>query len=183
MGQRMDLLGYGSSFLTTNLGSMFFLLLLTAIGFFLVLLLWPMKTIPSIRAVRSKLEQKLKWNFTIRLFLEGFMEITFSSYITLMFVQRGSFGGGFNFWVAIFLFSIVALLPFFVIVFYLINFKRMSDQSDTDFDDKFGSVYEGLRGDSKMSLFHPFWLCARRILLVALVFFLPYHSAIQLTLF
>ena len=179
----MDLLGYGSSYLTTNLGSMFFLLILTAIGFLLILLLAPMKKIASIRSVRRKLDQKLKWNFTIRLFLEGFMEITFSSYITLIYVQKGSFGGELNFWVGVFLFSVVILLPIFVIVFYLINFERMSDQSDTDFDDKFGSVYEGLRGDSKMSLFQPFWLCARRILLVALVFFFPRHSAIQLTLF
>ena len=128
------------------------------------------------------MEDKLKWNFTIRLILQGYIEITFSAAITFMFVQTNTFGGKFNFALAIFFLIVVIVLPIFVIVFYIKNFERMSSKEDTEFDAKFGSVYDGLKPYQKMSLFHPFWMCFRRIYLVILVFYLYWNTTIQLSL-
>ena len=45
----MDLLGYESSFLTINLGSMFFLISLTVMGLLFVVILTPMNKIPALK--------------------------------------------------------------------------------------------------------------------------------------
>ena len=65
------------------------------------------------------LDKKLKWNWTIRLLLEGILEITFSSIITIRYGQiSGSFGYTFNFVLGYILVAITVALLFFILCFY-----------------------------------------------------------------
>lgn len=51
-------------------------------------------------------------------------------------------GSWFNF-ISIGIFGVcLALLPFFIVIFYLKNFNRLEDE---DFEKKFGATYEGLK--------------------------------------
>ena len=126
-------MGYDSPYLTTSLGTMGLMLTLMTISFILVLVLSPLSGLQYVQKFRNKLKNKLQWNFTIRLFLEGLLETTFSSAITLTYVEKETFGDVLNFLLAIFLLLIVAALTIFVVVFYLKRFERMSNKDDKQF--------------------------------------------------
>ena len=146
-------MGYDSPYLTTSLGTMGLMLTLMTISFILVIVLSPLSGLQYVQKFRNKLKNKLQWNFTIRLFLEGLLETTFSSAITLTYVEKETFGDVLNFLLAIFLLLIVAALTIFVVVFYLNRFQRMSNKDDKQFKKTFGAAYEGLKINKKMSLF------------------------------
>ena len=126
-------MGYDSPYLTTSLGTMGLMLTLMTISFILVIVLSPLSGLQYVQKFRNKLKNKLQWNFTIRLFLEGLLETTFSSAITLTYVEKETFGDVLNFLLAILLLLIVAALTIFVVVFYLKRFERMSNKDDKQF--------------------------------------------------
>ena len=134
LAERIDQLGYGSSYLTTNLGTMFLMIVLTFLGFCSLIVLWPLNKIKRINKLRVKLDRNLKWNFTIRLFLEGLLETTFSAFITLKFASTTTFGGKLNYFMAICLLTITIALPIFIVLFYLKNHDRMCDPDDEKFE-------------------------------------------------
>ena len=109
------------------------MLTLMTISFILVIVLSPLSGLQYVQKFRNKLKNKLQWNFTIRLFLEGLLETTFSSAITLTYVEKETFGDVLNFLLAILLLLIVAALTIFVVVFYLNRFERMSNKDDKQF--------------------------------------------------
>ena len=57
----------------------------------------------------------------------------------------------------------VGIFPIFVLVFYCCKFAQWEDE---DFDAKYGSIFEGLRKDTRASLFYPFVFIIRRLILV-----------------
>lgn len=61
--------------------------------------------------------------------------------------------------------------------FYLKNFTRLENP---DFSGKYGSVYEGLRLDSRWVLFYPVYFIIRRTIFMVAAFSLYMHVVIQL---
>ena len=57
----------------------------------------------------------------------------------------------------------VGFFPVFVLVFYCVKFAKWEDE---DFDEKYGAIFEGLRKDTRASLFYPFVFIIRRLILV-----------------
>ena len=132
----------------------------------LIPLSWILKRLTKIR---DWLDRKLKWNWTIRLLMESLMELSFGTIITISYAKGSTFGSYFNLGFAYALFIAMCSLPFFSQIFYQLQFKRMSDLEDKEFDNKYGAPYEGLKQDKRWSLFHPFMLCVRRISFMYLI--------------
>ena len=97
------------------------------------------------------------------------MELSFGTVITISYAKGSTFGSYFNLGFAYVLFIAMCSLPFFSQIFYQLQFKRMSDLEDKEFDNKYGAPYEGLKQDKRWSLFHPFMLCVRRISFMYLI--------------
>ena len=129
--EQLDELSYGSSYTTTNLGTMGFMLFVTFAGFCVLIILTPVAKIPGINKIKRKLDRKLKWNFTIRLLLEGLLEISFTTVITIRYVQLDRFGGYFNYILAWILLTLGLGLFAFIMCFYIYMFDRMSDPFDS----------------------------------------------------
>ena len=160
----MDELGFSSSYLTANLGTMFLLIFVTTVGLVMSYLLLPLGYfIKKVNKMKNWLDEKFKWNWTIRLLLEGLLEISFCSVLTISYVNRDSFGGYFNLVFGYILFVSMIFLPIFMQVFYQWKFDRMKNPEDTEFHDKYGAPYEGLQADKRWTLFFPFMVCMRRI--------------------
>ena len=172
----MDELGFSSSYLTANLGTMFLLIFITTAGLAMSFLLIPLAYfITKINNIKNWLDEKFKWNWTIRLLLEGLLEVSFCSVLTISYVNKDSFGGYFNLIFAYILFVSMVLLPIFIAVFYQYKFNRMREPEDTEFHDKYGAPYEGLCTDKRWSIFFPFMVCMRRISYMIVV--LNFHSS------
>ena len=116
-----------------------------------------------------KIDKWLKWNWTIRILMEGLMEIAFCTIITIMHVKPGTFGSNFNLAFAYGLGFAALLFPVFLLVFYCYRFERMADDDDEEFDEKYGAPYEGLKKTERWSLFYSIWLCFRRISFMIIV--------------
>ena len=143
---------------------MFIIIFITFTGLTISTLLAPLICCSiKIRSIRDWLDKKFKWNWTIRLLLEGTMEVSFCTVLTINYVNRESFGGYFNLVWAYMLLVAIMVLPIFIQFFFQSNFKRMSDPDDTVFDETYGAPYEGLKPDKRWSLFLPFMLCVRRL--------------------
>lgn len=87
------------------------------------------------------------------------------------------FGSWFNFVTIGILAVALMVLPIWLIFFYVKHFSRFEDPT---FDSQYGSVYEGLRKDSKWVLVFPVYFITRRILFMAVCFGLYRHVIMQL---
>ena len=149
---------------------MFVIIFVTVVGLALSTLLLPIACfINKAKSIQQWLDKKLKWNWTIRLLLEGLLEMSFCTVFTINYVNRTTFGGWFNLVFAYLLLVLVAALPIFMQVFYQLQFSRMSDPDDEEFHEKYGAPYEGLKPDKRWSLFLPFMVAVRRISFMAVV--------------
>lgn len=95
----------------------------------------------------DRIKKWLHWNFVIRLILEAALEISFCAYFNLKYgkFDKTIFGSWFNFVSIIILAGCLFLLPFFILDFYLAtNFYKLNDET---FEEKYGSVYDGLKKD------------------------------------
>ena len=77
--------------------------------------------------------------------MEGLMDISFATVITIRYASKDSFGGIFNLFYAYVLLSAGFALPIYTQAFYQWNFKRMADPRDEEFHKKYGAPYEGLK--------------------------------------
>ena len=71
----------------------------------------------------------------------------------------------------------ICILPIFIIVFYLKNFKRLGD---ADFHEKFGSVYEGLPTEKRSAIIYSVFFIFRRLAFAAASLFLYDKVLLQL---
>jgi hypothetical protein len=80
----------------------------------------------------------------IRLVLEGSLEMSFCCYINFKYgvFNRTILGSCFNYITTIVLCACLVSLPFFIVIFYSMNFDKLEDE---EFTEKFGAVYEGLK--------------------------------------
>jgi hypothetical protein len=176
----LDELGYGSAYTSNNLGSMYVISFFTAIGLLTALVLDLFSRFTLASKLSAKIKEKLHWNFTIRLILEGALEIAFCVYINFKYGDYKShvFGSIFNMLSAGVFGLCLVILPFWIIYFYI--FKHFEDLEDEEFEKKYGAVYEGLRRDKKSVLFYPVYFVVRRVLFMVICFVLMQHVILQL---
>ena len=90
---------------------------------------------------------------------------------TLIEIFDDEYGYGsyffFNDFLSLWLVACFAILPFFVMVFYCKKFNRLGDQ---DFNDTYGSTYDGLRTDDRSILFFPVFFLIRRYIFIFMAF-------------
>lgn len=117
----------------------------------------------------------------IRLVIEGYMELVFSVYFNLRYAKCSfSFLGSWvNYFYAIIFAALIGLAPFFVVGFYSFNFSKLGDE---EFTKKFGSVYEGLKTNSRSVIAFTTIFMVRRALFALLAVMLYKHVIIQLSL-
>ena len=63
--------------------------------------------------------------------------------------------------------AVLAFLPVWTLVFYCRKFEKLGDK---DFEETYGSAYEGLRTDRRSSIFFPVFFIIRRYIFVILAF-------------
>ena len=144
---QLEAIGIGSTYLTLSLGTMFLLIFITCVGLLFSYLIKPLSCLRFVKRFSAKLDKWLKWNWTIRVFMEGLMEIAFCTIITIMHVSPETFGNNFNLAFAYGLGIATLIFPIFLLAFYCKNFERMASEDDEEFDEKFGAPHEGLRQD------------------------------------
>jgi len=161
--EALDILGYNSRFLSRVMGSVYIIMLITIVALALIVVLIPCR---STCQVMLKFHDKLKgyflWNFVIRLIFEACLELSISVIINLHFTHdikaSSTWIEAFDYVLAIFMAVCLVSMPVFILVFYCRNFERLED---SEFAQKYGSVYEGLV-IKRSALFYPFFFIIRR---------------------
>ena len=173
------MLGYESANMSDTLGSLFIIILLTAIALLVTALLLPFKRIRCCKKVNGKLKGWLHWNFVIRLIIESSMDLTFTCYFNLKYANFSvhHYGSFINFIAAILLGGLLIASPFFILVFYGLNFSKVHDEK---FEKKYGAVYEGLRLKSRSALVYNSYFVTRRCLFMCIALFLYKRVLLQL---
>jgi hypothetical protein len=175
-----ELLGYSSAYMSNNLGSVFVIILVTSFLLSLSVILEAVR-VPSVMKFNEKLKVKLHWNFVIRLVIEGYLELVFSVYFNLNYAKcTFSFLGSWvNYFYAIIFAVLIGLAPLFVVGFYSLNFAKIEDE---EFINKFGSVYEGLKTNSRSVIVYTTIFLVRRALFALLTVLLHKFVIIELIL-
>ena len=177
-----DELGYGSAYSSNNLGSVYILALIIGFGLILSVLLSCCTRFTFARWLHTKIKNALYWNFVIRFILEAALEISFCAYFNFYYgeFKIRIFGSWFNYVSMGIMTSCLVLLPFFILDFYLAtNFYKIDSE---DFEAKYGSVYEGLKKDKKLSLIYPVYFIIRRMLFMCISMFMYKCVIIQILL-
>ncbi len=147
------------------------IVLVTTFLMLVILLTEPIKH-PFVQKVNMKLKQKLLWNFVFRLVIESYLELGFSVYFNLRFARClfSFLGSWVNYFYAVILAAVLIAAPLFVIFFYGRNFKRFKE---TDFESKFGSVYEGLNAKKRHAIAYLAIFMLRRALftVISVIFY------------
>ena len=105
----------------------------------------------------------------LRFFLEGCLDILVSFTLNMYYiVYHAEMHWEDNFNIAnniaiIVIGGVMLIFPFFIIIFYCRKFEKWQDE---DFEEKYGSVFEGLKTTSRSSLFYQIVFVLRRFLLL-----------------
>lgn len=179
---RLEEFDYDSMFLTVNLGSVFVIIFLVTVGLFSILLGNFMNSfLPAcFKNINKKLEKHLIWNFCIRLILETAIETIISTILNLKFGRFSTqlpFGDFVNRMYAYFFAAIYLTSPVTIPAFYCYNYKYLSEES---FVAKWGSLYEGLRIDSRAPLAYAVIFLLKRIFFALIMLFTPEYPTFQI---
>jgi hypothetical protein len=165
----LEELGYETHSSILNLGSIFtyFLLFVSGSLLMLVLKLTGMRS-RKIRHAYKYLKDILMFNAFILLFMEGCMEVVISAFVNLysnVFYTRSDVISYYFSYLALVI--TVILLPAGLI--FVINVRKKALQCNY-WKKRFGSVYEGIRIDSKWALSYNLFQVLRRLLFLFVVF-------------
>ena len=78
-------LGTHSAYMSNNLGSVFLILMLITIAILFTFFFEICRMIPWCFRFNTKLKKKLRWNFALRLIIEGVLSMQFSIYLNLKY--------------------------------------------------------------------------------------------------
>jgi uncharacterized membrane protein YhdT len=107
------------------------------------------------------------------------MELAFCCCLNLYYGgYEGTWAMKLNYCVSWFFAVALGTCPITIPAFYLYNFHKLADE---EFEEKWGAPYEGLRKDSRWSLFYPITFVVRRLAFAYLCVFMPGSLTIQLT--
>lgn len=156
----LDKLGYGSPYLSNNLGSVFVIVLITSFLLLLSILLTPCR-FERAQNFKAYIDRKLKWNFVIRLVIEAYLELAFSVYFNLKYTgcNFNYIGSWVNYFFACLFAALIVAAPFFILGFYHYHFIAFSEE---EFEEKYGSVYEGLKREKRSVIVYMTYFVIRR---------------------
>ena len=117
----------------------------------------------------------------IRLTLEQALELGFLLVFQFKYgkLEMIEFGSIVNFIIAGILAMMLALLPFFISIFYMKNFAKLADE---EFREKYGTPYEGLMTNKRSSIAYSVIFIVRRLLFSAICITLYNNIMIELPL-
>jgi hypothetical protein len=122
---------------------------------------------------RERLKRGLMWNFLVRLLMETALELSFCCFLNAPYFYRvtkvGGFFEGIDYFMTAIIGVLIAIMPFWVAIFYNINFEKMGDLK---FESKFGAIYEGLQTDNRWCIANSVLFMVRRIALAATCIYL-----------
>ena len=172
---------YESYYMIFNMGTLVIIFLITiTLPLLIIILLRPCKNRSSkIGQQYRSVSDAMRGNILIRFYLEAALDIEMC--IFLQFYYSDYNGGLFatsetfdilNGLLTILFGPLVLILIVALVYFYSKNYERWSD---TNFKDRFGTVFEGLRTDTKLVLFYTVIFLGRRAAFcVVAIFFKDY---------
>lgn len=184
---------YESTYTILNMGSLFLIFIFAVIQAILLSCCNPCSLFcgERFKNYHKNAKKALYWNTFIRLFLEACLDISIASFNNLNIVVELTRDGFMDWWqpnTSFFwinytvtiaaIFTLIFAPPFFVF-YYLRTFKKWEDEH---FEEKMGALLEGLRKDSRWSLFYPIFFVLRRAIFVFQAIFLPQHFEFQIFL-
>ena len=122
----------------------------------------------------------LLWNPILRFFLEGYLDFTICTFINVSIMKFGQTSEIVNAVVSLFLLIVCLILPIFVLLF--LSFQR-AKLAEEFFEQRFGSLYEGIHHRKKIVLFYTFCFLIRRLVFSASCVFITDFATIQLQLY
>lgn len=182
--ERLEDGGYESSFLISNLGTLFIT--------FLIILTVPLCVFasrpcigksPWIKRKHTSTLAAMRGNLWIRYLMEASLDVSISGTINLIVdienskVPMSSTFDVINSISLILIYTVNLAFPVIILVFYARNYSRWTKP---DFDKKYGAIFTGLRKDRKSSLLYPFVFCFRRIVLTIVVILASKYLFLQL---
>lgn len=181
--------GYESIYVAENLGTIFvmmhfYLLAYIFAGVFYIL----GKKWQVCAKVSAKLNAALFWNGLLRLFMEAYLEFSLAVILNLWYIEFDHENGAVLYQsICTLLYAIILFgLPVFVVKFYKRNLDKLDE---TEFKEKYGSVYEGLRLNERdedeneireNSLFYPAFFLMRRLIFSVIAIFMESLIVFQL---
>lgn len=174
------MLGYGSAYMSNNLGSMYLFMLMTINCLFWSTVLYSFNH-PILVRINEKIKSYLMWNFVIRLIIEGYMELCFSVYFQLKYTKYSFdyLGSMTDYIMGCFLAMLIIIAPLFVAIFYYRNFAKFEDE---EFVKTYGSVYEGLKTTDRSVIVYTIYFMIRRAAFASISVFVYRHVMVQLGL-
>jgi hypothetical protein len=176
---RVQRVGTNSSLFILNAGQ-------TLVTFLMVLSLWPVFCLLS-RLKNHKVAGyfydaagAFKWNYFIRFFIEGYLDLFVAAVVQLNALSLGSVNFGFNAVLAVIVVVLCALAPIVSGTFILNQFHRFKDDSDVSFHKKWGSLFSEFKNDRGWvsSSFYVIFF-TRRLGYVVLMFYLENYPIAQ----
>ena len=112
------------------------------------------------------------WNWVIRLLFENVLELSFAVALNLKYSNPNKYA-----WAALLDYTLscgigvlIILLPIFILVFYYYHFDKL--EGDKEFEDKYGTIMEGMNPMKKSAVAYNAIFVVRRILFVCASLFL-----------
>ena len=180
--------GFSNRYVSETMGSAFMFFIYTIVIALLIFLvhLWPGRYPKPISKLSKWLNKKYKWNFFIRQQLEVFFDVIFCCYfnvyygaITAADVKELTWPEMINFSISLYFVLSCLLLPLILFTFYWLNFEHLEDQ---EFEEKYGSAYEGLTKHKKSAVIYPTYFTIRRLIFMIAVVFCSDFVLLQLLL-
>jgi len=160
--------GYESNYAFVNMGTNVIIIAVLLVFKVILLLFVPCrKQNNCVGRSHRKCSKVIFWNFWLRLVIQSCLEITIAACIYLIdrekYVEALSEEYStfilFNDILSFSLLLILAVAPFWIIIFYCCRFKKFADK---DFVSTYGSTISGLRTDRRSVIFQPVYFLLRR---------------------
>ena len=121
------------------------------------------------KRLKIKFDKLFFWNFYLRTMYEGCIDIALISMMEVSLAETGSWGKIFSYSI-----SVICLLVLLAIMLWIWCWLRKQDLKDDKIEEKYGTVYEGLK-PTKESLIFQQWFILRRLLFAATAFYAMGH--------
>jgi hypothetical protein len=162
--ENFDELGYGSPYLSANMGSMFVYYVITLFALLFIFVGWATRRCGNSFVIRQheKLKKIFLWNFCIRLIFEASLELSFCIGLNWKYGVwgAGNWADDFCSINTMMIAVLLLIMPFGIYCFYTKKFEHLADE---EFEEKYGAVYEGLLLKKKSMLIFPILFVVRRM--------------------
>jgi len=163
------MMGYERENSILNLGMVFILLVLGLIVIAAVKLLDSLNMFKHCKKIKAFLEKNFLYSFLIRLFIEGYLELSICAFVNF---KTLNFEYGGNAIASVFSISLIIGVMLFPSVTTVFLIKEMHSLEELDFKKKYGSLYDGLKTNCKGGVLYYCVFSLRRLLFAWMSVFL-----------